>query len=140
MTTQVAETDHGASGEGAGHAVPLGVLAGIFVVLLGLTFLTVAATWVQLGALNIWIALGIALVKAVLVALYFMHLRYDSPFNGMVLAAALAFVILFIGITIIDSRQYAPAVEAAAPAPPLAPAPPAAPEAPLGVSEESLRK
>ncbi|MCC7205098.1 MAG: cytochrome C oxidase subunit IV family protein [Phycisphaeraceae bacterium] len=95
------------------HAVPLGVLAGIFAILMLLTFLTVAATWVNLGQFNIWIALGIAVVKAVLVGLYFMHLRYDSPFNGLVLAMALIFVALLIGGALIDTHQYKPNVDAA---------------------------
>lgn len=85
-------------------------LVGVFVALMVLTFLTVAATWIELGEFNVWLALLIAFVKAVYVALYFMHLRWDSPFNGLVLAASLAFVVLFIGITLMDSQQYQPVI------------------------------
>ena len=59
--------------------VPLRVLLTVFVVLLLLTFMTVAATWFDFGGWALVIALGIATVKASLVALYFMHLRYDQP-------------------------------------------------------------
>ena len=71
-----------------------------------LTILTVAATWVDLGPFNIWLALLIAVIKGGLVAMYFMHLRWDSPFNGVVLIASLFFVALFLGITILDTEEY----------------------------------
>lgn len=90
------------------HVVPPRILIGVFTALMVLTFVTVAATWVNLGPANIWLALGIAVVKAGLVAMYFMHLRWDSPFNGIILISAMFFVALFIGIAILDSREYAP--------------------------------
>lgn len=89
------------------HVVPPRILIGVFVALMVLTFLTVAATWVELGPANIWLALGIAVIKAGLVAMYFMHLRWDSPFNGVILISAMFFVALFIGIALLDSREYA---------------------------------
>ena len=95
------------------HIVPMRILAGVFAALMILTFLTVAATWVDLGELNIVIALGVAVIKAAMVCLYFMHLRYDSPFNGMVLVVALLFVALFIGISLLDSHGYQTNVNAA---------------------------
>ncbi len=88
------------------HVVPLKVLFGIWGTLLALTFVTVAVTWFDLGPFNLWVALGIAVVKAGLVALYFMHLRYDSPFNGFLLIGALAFVMLLAGVALTDSHQY----------------------------------
>jgi cytochrome c oxidase subunit 4 len=90
----------------ATHAVPLRLLVGVYAALLVLTVLTVAVTRVDLGPLNIWMALFIAVIKGGLVALYFMHLRWDSPFNGMILIAALLFVAIFIGIAVLDSREY----------------------------------
>lgn len=90
------------------HVVPLSLLAGVFIALLVLTVFTVGAIYIEAGALNIWIALAIAVVKAALVTLYFMHLRWDSLFNGMVLIVALAFVALFIAITITDTIEYRP--------------------------------
>ncbi|MGE5612455.1 MAG: cytochrome C oxidase subunit IV family protein [Bacillota bacterium] len=90
----------------AAHIVPPRVLLGVFATLLVLTVLTVAVTRVDLGAFNIWLALGIAVTKAALVALYFMHLRYDSPFYGVILIGALLFVVVFIGAAILDSTNY----------------------------------
>jgi len=89
-----------------GHVVPLPVLAAVWAGLMVLTVVTVAVTTVNLGWFNIWLALLIATAKAALVALYFMHLRYDSPFNAIVLVAALLFVTLFIAIALMDTAAY----------------------------------
>ena len=90
------------------HAVPLHVLFAVFVALLVLTFLTVAVTWVDLGAMNLWIALAVAVIKTSLVCLYFMHLRWDAPFNGFVITVSFVFVALFIGFALLDSVEYQP--------------------------------
>jgi len=98
---------HGAHAAGA-HVVPLKVLMGVWGALLVLTVATVTVTWVDLGPLNLWLALGIATIKASLVALYFMHLRYDKPFNGFLLVCALAFVMLLAGLALLDTWEYRP--------------------------------
>jgi len=100
--------DHGEAHEQP-HAVPLWVLGGVLLVLLVLTFLTVAVTWVDLGSLNIWVALAIAVVKAALVGAFFMHLYWDAPFNGFILLASVCFVAVFIGLSLIDTSEYKPA-------------------------------
>jgi cytochrome c oxidase subunit 4 len=88
------------------HPVPLWLLLSVFGALMVLTGLTVAATWIDIGSWNIWLALAIAVIKGSLVAMYFMHLRWDSPFNGIVLIASLFFVALFVGTVVLDSREY----------------------------------
>ena len=93
------------------HAVPLRALIGVYVALLALTVLTVAVTLVKLDHWGVWVALAVAVAKAGLVAMYFMHLRWDSPFNGIVLIVAFFFVALFIGIAVMDSHYYAPNYE-----------------------------
>jgi cytochrome c oxidase subunit IV len=93
---------------GIGHVVPLPLLVGVLAALLVLTFVTVAVTWVDLGAFNIWLALIIAAIKASVVALYFMHLRWDSPFNAVILICALLFVAVFIGFALMDTLNYQP--------------------------------
>ena len=92
----------------AAHVVPLGVLWAVFAALIGLTFATLAATWIDLGTWNLYLALGIATLKAAMVALYFMHLRYDHPFHAVVFVAALVFLGLFISLTILDTFAYQP--------------------------------
>jgi cytochrome c oxidase subunit 4 len=89
-----------------GHVVPLRTLVAVLLALLALTVVTVAVTFVDLGPLNLAVALIIALVKGSLVLLYFMHLRWDRPFNAVVLISALAFVVIFIGLTLLDSHNY----------------------------------
>jgi cytochrome c oxidase subunit 4 len=90
------------------HAVPRRVLATVYGLLVLLTLITVAVSRVDLGSANIWAALLIAVIKGGLVAMYFMHLRWDSPFNGLILIAALFFVSLFIGLALLDSHSYQP--------------------------------
>ena len=90
------------------HVLPMRVLVVIYLALLVLTVLTVVVWMINLGPTAIVVSLGIALVKASLVALYFMHLRYDSLFNGIVLVSALLFVVLFITISLLDTNQYQP--------------------------------
>lgn len=92
--------------DGIGHITPVSLLLGIFALLMVFTFLTVAVTYVDLGPANIWIALGVAVVKAALVGLYFMHLRYDSPFNALILVSAFLFLAVFIGISLMDTGEY----------------------------------
>ena len=88
------------------HIVPPWLLLAVYFALLVLTVVTVTVTMVDLGDFNVWVALGVAVLKAALVALFFMHLRWDSPFNAIVLIASLFFVALFIGIAVMDSKEY----------------------------------
>ena len=78
----------------------------VFAALVGLTIVTVVAAQFPTGSLEIWISLGIATVKAGLVAAYFMHLRYDKPFNALIFVAAIGFVGLFLALTLADSKSY----------------------------------
>ena len=106
----VESAEHGH--QGVGHIVSVKVLAATGIALLVLTVITVWVASVDLGNINIWAALSIAAIKGSLVAMFFMHLRYDRPFNGIILVVALAFVALFISFALIDTREYAPDVDA----------------------------
>lgn len=106
---------HGAGhGEHAhfAHATPVWQLAAVFGALLVLTVMTVSTGMLGLGEYEIVASLGIAFVKATLVALFFMHLIHDKPFNQMLFTFSLAFIALFIGFTAMDSQTYRPLVEA----------------------------
>jgi len=107
------DTSHPAAVEdraehGLAHVMPVRVLVSIFLILVLLTVVTVAATFFPTGNFEIWISLGIATVKASLVAAYFMHLRYDNPLNAVIFAFGLLFVALFLGFTMMDTHQYQP--------------------------------
>jgi cytochrome c oxidase subunit 4 len=91
-----------------GHVVPLRVLATVWLALLALTLITVAVAGVEIGNFNLGVAMAIATVKASLVLLYFMHMRYDRPMNAIVFVAALLFVALFVSIALLDTRAYEP--------------------------------
>ena len=91
-----------------GHVVPLPVLFAVLGTLLVMTFVTVAVSWLDFGRFNLWIALGIAVFKASLVLMFFMHLKYDRPFNAIVIIVSMALVMLFIAIALTDTEQYEP--------------------------------
>ncbi|PWN07338.1 cytochrome C oxidase subunit IV family protein [Rhodohalobacter mucosus] len=69
-----------------------------------LTVITVAVTWIHIpGPWNVVVAILVALVKATIVALFFMNLYWDDKFNLMLLFLSIAFFILMIGITLLDT-------------------------------------
>lgn len=79
------------------HVVPLRVYFAIFVALIFGTIITVAAAYEDFGALNLPIALAIAVIKASLVVLYFMHVRYSDRVTWVVVASGFAWLALLIG-------------------------------------------
>jgi len=94
------------------HVTSISTLLGVFAMLMALTLVTVAATWIDLGPFNVWVAVLIAAVKGAVVALWYMHVKYDNPFFGQVLIASIFFVALFIGIALLDTYEYRPTIEA----------------------------
>lgn len=91
---------------GVGHVVPIRILVATGLALLVLTVVTVWSAMFDLGEANIYVALGIATLKGALVALFFMHLRWDRPFNGIVFVGSLAFVALFLALAMTDTAEY----------------------------------
>ena len=85
------------------HIVSLRVYFTIFLALMVGTALTV---WAGLqdfpGPLNVIVALTIAVVKATLVVLYFMHVRYSSRLIWVVFAAALFWLAILFALTFGD--------------------------------------
>lgn len=88
------------------HVTSLRLLIGIFLALMVLTALTYGVALINLGPLNIWVALAVAVTKASLVALFFMHLKWDAPLNAFVFIVSACFVMLFIGLALLDGRSY----------------------------------
>ncbi|MBL8747348.1 MAG: cytochrome C oxidase subunit IV family protein [Phycisphaerae bacterium] len=96
------------------HVTPFWPMFWVFAILLALTALTVWSSnvhgfWIGNteivlgGTVHILIAMSIAIIKALLVAMYFMHLKYDQPMNTVVAGATVFAVIMFIGLTLADS-------------------------------------
>jgi cytochrome c oxidase subunit 4 len=93
------------------HIVYPRVYITIFCVLMAGTGLTVLAAFQDFpGPLNAVVALTIAVVKATLVVLYFMHVRYSSRLIWLVIAAALFWLAIMFALTISDysTRSWLP--------------------------------
>lgn len=94
-----------------GHVLPASVLLGTGIALLALTVVTVAVSRVDLGEWNVAVALGIACLKASLVALFFMHLKYEDKFQAVVLVGSLFFVVVMVAFVLFDTVQYQPDIQ-----------------------------
>jgi cytochrome c oxidase subunit IV len=86
----------------ATHVVPVGVYLAVFAALCAGTVLTVTAAGQDFGPFNTPIALGIAITKATLVILYFMHVRYSPRLVALMVSAGVAFLALLILFTMSD--------------------------------------
>jgi cytochrome c oxidase subunit 4 len=74
----------------------------VFVSLLVLTATTVAVAFVDMGPLNNLVAMGIAGLKASLVILFFMHVRYSTKLTSLVIASGLFALLIMVGLTLVD--------------------------------------
>ncbi len=84
---------------GTGYAL----YAVVWIALLVLTATTVAVSYVNLGVMNVVVALIIASVKAALVALFFMHLKYENKLVWGFALTPIYFLILIIAGTLSDT-------------------------------------
>jgi cytochrome c oxidase subunit 4 len=84
------------------HVVSLRTYIAVFISLLVGTGLTVLAASVDMGWLNTPIALAIAVVKATLVILFFMHVRYSSRLTQIIIAASLLWLAIMVTFTLSD--------------------------------------
>ncbi len=78
------------------HVVSIKIYLAIFATLLVMTFVTVWVAFIDLGALNTVVALTIAVFKATLVALYFMHLRYSSRLTWVMAASSVIWLVILL--------------------------------------------
>lgn len=85
------------------HIIPFRTLLGVFLALITLTVITVAVAQVDLGVLNVPVALAIAATKATLVIMIFMALKYDNPVNTMVFLVGTSLVAVFLIFTLLDT-------------------------------------
>ncbi len=92
------ETD----GHGHHHIVPDGVALKVFGGLICLTVTTVVTSHLDLGVLNFPLAMFIATIKALLVVMFFMALKYDTKENTVIFASAFVFVAIFFGLVAPD--------------------------------------
>ena len=98
--------DHGHHGH---HILSAGLLLRVFGALVFLTVLTVAlglmerSGAIHLGGLSVPVALGIAGVKATLVAMFFMALKYDNKINALAFSLGVVFLVIFFTFTFLDT-------------------------------------
>jgi cytochrome c oxidase subunit 4 len=74
----------------------------VFVALLVLTGVTTAVAYVDLGPFSVVAALAIAVVKMLLVALFFMHLRHSTTLTRIVVIGGLLWLAILIGLSMAD--------------------------------------
>lgn len=75
----------------------------VFGALVALTIITALTAQIDIGAMNVPLALAIAGTKAALVVMFFMALKYDSPVNTLVFAMGGIFVLVFLVFTLFDT-------------------------------------
>ena len=97
------------SGNDRAHPT-LGTYFAVFAALMVFTALTVWAAFQHLGVWNTPVALTIAVTKALLVALIFMHLRYSPKLTVFVVSASVLWLAFLIVITVSDylTRPWLP--------------------------------
>jgi cytochrome c oxidase subunit 4 len=96
--------EHGHADDGAVHVhiAKAQFYWGVFAALVMLTIVTVAASYVDMGAANTIVAVLIATAKASLVAAFFMHLRHDRVFNTIAFVSSFIFLGVFLMMTADD--------------------------------------
>ena len=87
------------------HILPLNLYLAVGSALLVLTVITVAVAQMDFGPMNLLIAMGIAVIKATLVAMFFMHLKYDNRIYMLVFVGSLLFLSVFIIFTMFDTLR-----------------------------------
>jgi cytochrome c oxidase subunit 4 len=80
----------------------------IFIALLALTLVTTRVAFIDLGPLNVVVALVIALCKASLVVLVFMHVRWSKRVIWLNVLAGAMWLVILLGLTLTDffSRSW----------------------------------
>ena len=82
--------------------VPQKVYLLVFATLLCLTLITVDVAFYNLGLLNLYVALSIAMTKATIIVLYFMHVKYSPRLIWVFAIAGLFWLIILFALTFGD--------------------------------------
>jgi cytochrome c oxidase subunit IV len=84
------------------HVAPKTMYYWVFIALIVGTGLTVAAAEVDMGPLNNIVMLAIACTKALLVILFFMHVRWSSRLTWVTVASGFFWLLILFGLTMTD--------------------------------------
>jgi cytochrome c oxidase subunit IV len=95
-------SDHTQQGGHGGHLVPISVYVGVFIALMCLTALTTGVAYIDLGAFNTVAALTIAVIKMLLVVLFFMHVKYATGLTRVVIICGFFWLGIMITLSLSD--------------------------------------
>lgn len=84
------------------HIVPIRVYALVFATLIALTWVTAYVATIDLGRMNIYVALSIAIFKASLVVLFFMHVKYGSRLTKMIVCVGVLWLMFLLFVVMSD--------------------------------------
>jgi|ERR1051326_7640356 cytochrome c oxidase subunit IV len=84
------------------HVDSVGTYTGVWLTLLVLTGVTTAVAYVDLGPFSVVVALTIAVIKMLLVALFFMHVRHSTRLTKLVVAGGLLWLAILLTFTLAD--------------------------------------
>jgi caa(3)-type oxidase subunit IV len=87
------------------HVSPMSVYVKVLAALFVLTGLTYAVSFADLGPASLWVAMAVAFMKATLVCMFFMHLKYDERYHVFVFLSTIIFVAIFFMFTIFDLQS-----------------------------------
>ncbi len=92
------------------HIVSLRIYCLVFAALVILTLVTTGAAFIDLGILNTVVAMTIAIGKASLVVLYFMHVRHSARLTWVFIGAGVLWLAILIALTLSDvlTRAWIP--------------------------------
>ena len=93
---------------GSHHVVPVAAYIAVFLALMVFTGITVWAAGQDFGAYNTVVAVGIAVAKATMVVLIFMHVKWGTKLTQLYVVAGVVFLLILIAITMSDyiSRSW----------------------------------
>jgi len=84
------------------HISTKGAYYTIFGLLFVLTLATVGVTYIDLGELNLIVALAIAVTKATLVILFFMHVRWSERLVHVTVLSSISFLLILAAFSLAD--------------------------------------
>jgi cytochrome c oxidase subunit 4 len=95
-------SEHPEQGGHSGHVVPIGIYVAVFIALMCLTALTTGVAYIDLGRWNTVAALTIAVIKMLLVVLFFMHVKYAHGLTKVVIIAGFFWLGIMITLSLSD--------------------------------------
>lgn len=100
QTTELRQTSESHKQEH--HVIDVKTYVTIYLALMVLLAATVGVHFMDLGAVALPIAMAIAMIKAVMIVLFFMHVYYSAPLTWIVASGSLLWLGLFLAFLVAD--------------------------------------